>query len=486
MRPTFSFFLILIVPFAIKAEEIWQPVNLLRLHHAICRIHSNSAGEINLGTGVVIAKQGASYKILTNAHVVGDEGSSEIKVVFWYEGHQLPARSAVIEWKSYAPGTARDIAILDLADASCRDFPPAVIPLESPDSQLLPGQGFHSIGCPHGGWPTAFTGHITRNLRAAIEFLPPPAEGRSGSPLFELTTGKIIGLIAWQTADQRSGRALSLLEIHAAFAGNPPGLLQASSRGSQHKECFLDLFQVNRPTVNLVGELQPLVPVQQCPGICPPRDPLQPKPSQPRWLPWSGRHQLPPSIEQPPSIQMPSPPEPQPLEPALPAQPPALTEKEKGSDTQPLEIELESTTNFEIPWGFLLLTALSGIGVGSSLPPLTRWIGAKITGRIADTVGQRIQHRWREQRRPRTSRAPPRMEKAEETVTTSSPVPLKETQVVRTQHEYVGYETKNRELKAYQQALKDLVQHYPGSADWVRAVESYKEQILAGSFQEKV
>ena len=53
-------------------------------------------------------------------------------------------------------------------------------------------------------------------------------------------------------------------------------------------------------------------------------------------------------------------------------------------------------------------------------------------------------------------------------------------QVVRSQREYVPYEKPNGEAAAYRQALKDLVQHYSGSADWARMVEQYKEQILAG------
>ena len=53
-------------------------------------------------------------------------------------------------------------------------------------------------------------------------------------------------------------------------------------------------------------------------------------------------------------------------------------------------------------------------------------------------------------------------------------------EVVHTQHEFVPYEKPNGELAAYKQALKDLVHHYPGTADWARQLEAFKEQILAG------
>lgn len=120
-----------------------------------------------------------------------------------------------------------------------------------------------------------------------------------------------------------------------------------------------------------------------------------------------------------------------------------------------------------LSWGGLLVTLLSGLGIGAGLPPLVKLAAGFFLRRGGDAVGRRVQRRIQRrlaQPNPAEHHQP------------RHPPP----EVARTEREYIPYREPSAELIAYRQALADLVQHYPGSADWARAVEAYKEQILAG------
>ena len=137
-------------------------------------------------------------------------------------------------------------------------------------------------------------------------------------------------------------------------------------------------------------------------------------------------------------------------------------------------------------WGSLLLAVISGLGLGGGLPPLARWIAGGLLRRAADALGERVSRKLRgavsaaEPSSTATVEAAPPVTATpaeRQAAVASAPRPA---EVVHTQHEFVPYEKPSGELAAYKQALKDLVQHYPGTADWARQLEAFKEQILAG------
>lgn len=218
---------------------------------AVCRVEcTDPDGTEHLGTGVAFAQPDGRLKILTNAHVVPAPLGSEVQLTFWRRGRPLPPRAGRVEWRSFAAGTARDVAVLS---CPAGESPPPCIPLAEKDVPLPVGEAVVSIGCPRGGWPTLFVGQITHHLSAAVEFVPLPASGRSGSPLLSTDGRHILGLVAWQTGDRRRGRAVSLAEIYRALSGEPPGEITpvAERRRTRQAE---------------VAPLAPLVPIAPSAG----------------------------------------------------------------------------------------------------------------------------------------------------------------------------------------------------------------------------
>ena len=192
---------------------------------ATCRItYSPRPGtqSQHVGTGVALARGDGAIKVLTAAHVV-DEVGATVSLVFWKAGQPREPVEGHVEWASYVPGTARDVAIVSVPLSALGGDVPHTAGMSPRDIRLAIGDPVASAGCAHGNWPTLFVGHVVAELGAAVEFEPAPAEGRSGSALFDLATGQVVGLVDWQTADRRRGRAMSVAELYRAFDGLEPG-----------------------------------------------------------------------------------------------------------------------------------------------------------------------------------------------------------------------------------------------------------------------
>ena len=175
---------------------------------ATCRI---TAPDGSRGTGCVFEIQRGVVYVLTAAHVVGQ--SSAVECEFWCRGHQ----SQPLGGRVTARSAAADAAIIALPEAAFAGRLPAAIPLAPRNSTLHPGQPLTSVGCANGGWSTAWKGHLLDCRDDELRFVPVPANGRSGSALFDGDGQQIVGLVRARTGDDSAGIATPLSTIYRAF-----------------------------------------------------------------------------------------------------------------------------------------------------------------------------------------------------------------------------------------------------------------------------
>jgi len=190
---------------------------------ATCRI---TAADGSRGTGCVFEISDRRLFVLTNAHVVGNSPTARCE--FWRQGH----RSAPIEGRVIVrvDDPQCDAAILSLDRSLFGGMLPKAVPIASRDYQLASGQTITSVGCAGGAWSTGWKGHVTGGAGEELRFVPPPADGRSGSALFDATGRRIVGLLRARTLDDRIGIATSVQMLYhhlgratAAAAGNTGG-----------------------------------------------------------------------------------------------------------------------------------------------------------------------------------------------------------------------------------------------------------------------
>jgi len=189
-------------------------------HDATCRISAGNAR----GTGCVFEISRGHVFVLTNAHVVGN--ASTVECEFWRHGHQSrPVRGEVI----MRSGSV-DAAVIALAEAAFGGTLPAAVPFADRDTALRPGETVISVGCPHGGWATAWRGHVLGYRGADLHFVPTPANGRSGSAVFDAAGRRIVALLRARTMDERQGIAVSVQSLYRAFSSEAEsGELKAES-----------------------------------------------------------------------------------------------------------------------------------------------------------------------------------------------------------------------------------------------------------------
>lgn len=177
---------------------------------AVCRI---TAPDGSRGTGCAFEHSGGRVYVLTAAHVVG--GADAVWCEFWHQGRsgaRLPGRVAAVDRDA-------DAAVLAIDESAFTEGLPRII---APDGRAaLPSAGtaITSAGCAAGGWPTAFKGVVVELLPGELCFVPPPANGRSGSPLLDAEGRAILGVIRARTADNTTGIATPIVRVFQAFSG---------------------------------------------------------------------------------------------------------------------------------------------------------------------------------------------------------------------------------------------------------------------------
>ncbi len=177
-------------------------------HDATCRI---TTADGSRGTGCVFEVGEQHVYVLTAAHVVADRSTVECE--FWREGHL----STPLVGRVVARSEEADAAIVHLDASSFGGLPPRAVPIAPRDEVLRPGDTVVSVGCAQGAWSTGFQGHVLRHGRSDIVFVPPPANGRSGSAIFDARGEKIVGLLRARAGDDSHGIATSVQALYEAF-----------------------------------------------------------------------------------------------------------------------------------------------------------------------------------------------------------------------------------------------------------------------------
>jgi len=200
---------------------------------ATCRVTAADGGR---GTGCVFELSQGRVYVLTAAHVVGR--SRRVECEFWRHGH----RSNPLAGQVTARDEAADAAIVVLSQTAFRGILPTATPLAPRDHLLRPGQPVVSVGCAGGSWATGFKGHVLGYRGADLVFVPGPANGRSGSAVFDAAGERIVGLLRARSMDDSHGFATSVQALYRAFAvsssAKPSGARpQAASSGGEDVQC---------------------------------------------------------------------------------------------------------------------------------------------------------------------------------------------------------------------------------------------------------
>jgi hypothetical protein len=175
---------------------------------ATCRITATDGG---MGSGCVFEiSQGRVY-VLTAAHVVGKDRT--VRCEFWRQGHQ----SQPLEGEVIALTESADAAIVAVPEGAFEGVLPSVIPI-APRGYIVPaGATLSSVGCANGTWSTGWKGHALGYSGADLHFLPTPANGRSGSAVFDAEGKMIVAVLRARTVNDSEGIATSVQCIYDAF-----------------------------------------------------------------------------------------------------------------------------------------------------------------------------------------------------------------------------------------------------------------------------
>ena len=258
--PCFSWMLSL---FVVAAMIFWTAAAaqgaIQECLEATCRI---TTGDGSCGSGCVFNVSNEQVYILTAAHVVGQASAAQCE--FWRQGHQSRPLAAQVIGRS----AAVDTAFLTVPVASFAGAVPPAVPLAPADFVARPGDTLYSVGCANGTWATAWEGHALRYEDDSLRFVPVPANGRSGSAMFDAEGRQIVGIVRARTGDNTEGLANTVQMIYAA--------MQGADRSSESRSAVgPDAAWFAQPT--------------QCgPGGC---CPTQPPPSQNHLLPFRNRRE---------------------------------------------------------------------------------------------------------------------------------------------------------------------------------------------------
>jgi hypothetical protein len=174
---------------------------------ATCRI---TCPDGSAGTGCVFeVGQGYAY-VLTANHVV--ETASQVGCEFWSEGHQSSKMLGQVAKRSLRA----DSAIVAIRLESFGGRVPPAIPLASRDYRAAQGSTLVSVGCSNGSWATGWKGHALGYDGNDLRFIPVPANGRSGSAIFDADGTHIVAVLRARTGESADSHGIGTA-IHAVY-----------------------------------------------------------------------------------------------------------------------------------------------------------------------------------------------------------------------------------------------------------------------------
>jgi len=207
MRPTVILAAILILLMA----AVPVAADIATCHDATCRVVSGDGQERAMGTGAVFLIDQAYVYVLTNAHVAT---SNQLACEFWLRGF----KSAALRAELTARNTEADAAILRVPVGSFGGVLPKFVPVAPRGTVLRQGTPIYSVGCSKGSWATGFKGHVLGYRGTEMYFTPPPANGRSGSAIYNEDGTMIVALLHARLEEgEGAGLAVGLEDLYRAF-----------------------------------------------------------------------------------------------------------------------------------------------------------------------------------------------------------------------------------------------------------------------------
>ncbi|HYW77935.1 MAG TPA: trypsin-like peptidase domain-containing protein, partial [Thermoguttaceae bacterium] len=196
---------------------------------ATCRITAPDGGR---GTGCVFEISDGRVYVLTNAHVAT---STTLRLEFWRDGHQSQPLVGTTLLKSQQA----DAAVVVVDAGAFDQMLPSVIPIAAQDYLLRPGDTILSVGCAAGSWSTGFKGHSLKYSGGDLYFLPTPANGRSGSAIFDAAGEQIVGLLRARVEDGAAshGVATSVQSLYRAFNSRQSATIDAPKSDARPTQC---------------------------------------------------------------------------------------------------------------------------------------------------------------------------------------------------------------------------------------------------------
>jgi hypothetical protein len=177
---------------------------------ATCRITAADGG---VGSGCVFEIGGGRVYVLTAAHVTGKDRA--VRCEFWRQGHQSQALAGQV----IARSETADAAIIVVAEEAFDGVLPCVIPIAPREYTVPAGATLSSVGCANGTWSTGWKGHALGFNGGDLHFLPTPANGRSGSAIFDAEGKMIVAVLRARTVNDSEGIATPVQCLYEAFGG---------------------------------------------------------------------------------------------------------------------------------------------------------------------------------------------------------------------------------------------------------------------------
>ena len=173
---------------------------------ATCRVR----WEGGIGTGVAYyGKVGPDVYVMTARHVMNDKGSfAKSAACEFFLGS--PDALSVTGTVMY-PAADVDIVAIRLPKARFGGKLPAIVPLAKEPPK--PGDVLISVGCRYGEVPTAFKTRVVGYRGTDMVFDVTPAEGRSGSAMFNADGTAVCGLLVARDDESRVGIAESVVSF---------------------------------------------------------------------------------------------------------------------------------------------------------------------------------------------------------------------------------------------------------------------------------
>jgi S1-C subfamily serine protease len=168
------------------------------------------------GSGVVVESGAWGTRILTDAHVVADAKGLSATIG---DGPSAPARVVA------TTGEADDLAIVDVPLKNQRAAKLGSV------ANLVPGTAIGVLGYPipdafedeHlGRTVSLYTGRVASVRRGALELDVPIIPGESGGPVFDASTGEVIGIAESRFDEERAIGFATPIDTATRFLASHP------------------------------------------------------------------------------------------------------------------------------------------------------------------------------------------------------------------------------------------------------------------------